>query len=91
MTRPHPNRKKAHPSRGDYVHGCRCEGCKEENTRYIRFYRNRGGTSVYREEALPKGDSMLDTMCWCEGDSKLISADEVAAGRTWTCGPDCSP
>lgn len=80
------------PSRGRYVEGCRCDGCKEKNTRYIRDYRNRGGTSVYREEPLPRGAAMLDVPCWCGKSIALISADDVAAGQTWSCGcRNCHP
>jgi hypothetical protein len=76
-----------HPSRSQYVRGCRCEGCVAKNTLYFVAYRNRGSTSVYSEA----GAAMLRTPCWCESKRKLIPASEVAAGRTWSCGEGCAP
>ena len=80
------------PTRGSYVRGCRCPGCTEENRLYIHRYRLRGGTSVYREQPVPKGDTVLDSLCWCEEDIGTVSADDIAAGKTWSCGrAGCEP
>lgn len=73
-----------------YVQGCRCEGCTYENMLYFVAYRNRGSTSVYSEA----GDKELRVTCWCERDRKmkLVSADDIVAGKTWSCGREgCEP
>lgn len=78
------------PTRGRYVAGCRCEACCAENTLYIIRYRNRGSTFLGAHPEAPRvADTMLEALCWCEADSKPIPVTDVAAGLTWSCGPDC--
>ena len=86
--RPNLWRDRPHePSRNFYVRGCRCDGCRAENTRYFAEYRLRGGPKL-----MLTGASMLWARCWCEAKCRPIPAAEVAAGRTWSCGrEECGP
>jgi hypothetical protein len=69
------------PSISRYKKGCRCDGCREINTKWFAAYRNRG--------SMPQVER-LSVTCWCEAHYKQIPATEVAAGRTWSCGLGCS-
>lgn len=38
------------------------------------------------------GDGRMEVTCWCEETIGLLAADELLAGRTFSCGrPGCEP
>lgn len=39
----------------------------------------------------PRINERLMVLCWCGAEHGFVSADEIRAGRTFSCGPRCDP
>lgn len=82
-----------HGSRTAYCyHRCRCDECRAANAAYVSQWAWTTGRASPREQSGHKGSrsGRLLVTCWCEASFVSIDRAEVLAGRTGSCGPDCS-
>ena len=61
----------------------------KERKRLARLERSLAGVMSHSLPSIPQREGYLVVTCWCEAKFVYVTKDNVAAGRTRSCGEDC--